>query len=165
MTRLRIIGIGSPFGDDRLGLEAAARLASAPPPGCEVVAADRPGVALLELFTDAGAIVLIDAVRSGAAPGTVHDLTLEAVPAAGLDLVSSHGLGVGETLALARALDRLPSGRLLGVETAWPPDRGMRLSAPVEAGLARALERLRGWLDEWRLADTASEATGGRSWL
>ena len=47
---IRIIGIGSPFGDDAAGLEIARVLAEAPPPNCEVIVADRPGMALVDLM-------------------------------------------------------------------------------------------------------------------
>ena len=69
---IRIIGIGSPFGDDACGLAAARRLAEEPPAGAEVVVADRPGAALIELLDGVDATILIDAVRSGSPPGTLH---------------------------------------------------------------------------------------------
>jgi hydrogenase maturation protease len=74
---IRIIGIGSPFGDDAVGLEVARRLAEAPPPNCDVVAADRPGTDLIELLRDIQGAILVDAVRSGAPPGTLHELSFD----------------------------------------------------------------------------------------
>ena len=73
---IRIIGIGSPFGDDAVGLEVARILAEAPPPDCEVIAADRPGATLLELLDGAEAAILVDAVQSGNAPGLIHEFDL-----------------------------------------------------------------------------------------
>jgi hydrogenase maturation protease len=114
---IRIIGIGSPFGDDAAGLVAARGLAAAPPPGCEGVAADRPGAGLIELLDDATAVIIIDAVRSDAAPGAILDLDLGEVGSIGERLVSSHAIGVAAAIALAARLGRAPArGRLIGIE-------------------------------------------------
>lgn len=149
---IRVIGIGSPFADDRAGLESAARLAANPPCGVEVVLAERPGVALLELLDAADAVVLIDAVRSGACPGTLHDLDLHAVAAAPLRFMSSHGIGVADAVALGAALGRLPArGRLIGVEAGLtPPGAGMNLSPAVERALAAVVVRVCAWARYFR---------------
>jgi hydrogenase maturation protease len=74
---IRIIGIGSPFGDDAAGLEVARILAQAPQPNCEVIVADRPGANLLELLRGTDSAILIDAVRSEGSPGTLHELSFD----------------------------------------------------------------------------------------
>ncbi len=144
---IRIIGIGSPFGDDAAGLEAARQLAAHPTPDCEVVEADRPGAALIELFDGADAVILIDAVRSGAAPGTIHDVDLHALPAHALPLVSSHDLGVSEAVRLAATLRRLPPrGRVLGIEGgAGNGSEPMPLSAEARAAVVAAVNRALRW--------------------
>jgi hydrogenase maturation protease len=144
---IRVVGIGGPVGDDRAGLEAAARLAGNRPDGVEVILAERPGAGLLELFDPADAVVLIDAVRSGACPGTLHDLELREVPASSLRSLSSHGIGVAEALALGAALGRLPArGRLIGVEAGLTPGGvGVSLSPAVEQALAAVIERVCAW--------------------
>ncbi len=65
---------------------------------------------LLELWDGARAVVLVDAIHSGAAPGTIHrvDASCEPIPALLRGSSSTHALGVGEAIELARALDRLP---------------------------------------------------------
>ena len=65
---IRIIGIGSPCGDDAVGLEVARILAQAPPPNCEVIVADRPGTNLIELLDDIEDAILVDAVDPGRLP-------------------------------------------------------------------------------------------------
>jgi hydrogenase maturation protease len=54
---IRIIGIGSPFGDDAVGLEVARILAGSQPRDCEVIASDRPGMALVDLLDGAEAVI------------------------------------------------------------------------------------------------------------
>ena len=144
---IRIIGIGSPFGDDAAGLEAARQLAAAPPAGVEVVVADRPGAGLIDLFDGVDAVILVDAARSGGPPGTIHDLDLHALPSHPLGLISSHDLGVVAAVQLAARLGRLPPrGRVLAIEvvatSAAPP---ADLSAAAQAGVLHAVKRIRWW--------------------
>ena len=66
-------------------------------------------VGLIEEWTGADAVIVVDAVSSGAPPGTIHrlDPLAEPIPAA-LSQGSTHAFGLAETIELARALDRLP---------------------------------------------------------
>lgn len=75
-------------------------------------------VSIVDALDGADRAFLVDAVRSGAAPGTVHrlDVSEEPVPAT-LSAASTHTLGVGEAIELARALGRLPARVVLyGIE-------------------------------------------------
>ena len=70
------------------------------------------------MWRDVDNVVLVDAVRSGAVAGTVHrfDASAEPVPAA-FSHSSSHTIGVGDAIELARGLGRLPRRVLIfGVE-------------------------------------------------
>lgn len=148
MTKVMILGVGSPFGDDRLGwvaieaLQRSAALAAATGASLSFAALDRPGALLLAHWHDADRVIVVDAVHSGAPPGTPHRFESAALAAA--EPVSSHGFGLASALELARALDCLPS-RLVayGIEI----DRsnsGFSLSEPVRhalSGLIREIER------------------------
>ena len=152
---IRIIGIGSPFGDDACGLAAARQLADPPPAGSEVIAADRPGAGLIELLDGVEATILIDAVRSGSPPGTLHDLDLRELLRSPVRVVSSHDLGVAEAVQLAAALGRLPArGRLLGIETA--PRARARCDPAVRAAIAGVVSRAREWVSRFHLDARAS---------
>lgn len=143
---IRIIGIGSPFGDDAAGLEAARSLSQSPPPNCEIIAADRPGVSLIEMINGADAAILIDAACSGATPGTLHEFgfdELDRCAAAGL--VSSHDLGVANAVELARRLGRAPArGIILAIEITPTTRRQLGvLSAAAREAVERASIRVR----------------------
>ena len=120
---------------------------AAAPRGCEVVAADRPGAALIDLMDGAGAVILIDAVRSGASPGTIHDLDLGDIDSLGAALVSSHDFGVAAAVALARKLGRAPAhGRVLGIEASPGAGAGLdAISPPVSAAIEPVIARARDW--------------------
>ena len=120
--RVHIIGVGSPFGDDRLGWVAAESLQRSPvlnglEPGRVVISIlDRPGAMLLALWDEADHVILIDGVRSGAVPGTRHRFTVSDVTGASIP-ATSHGFGVAAALQLAKVLENLPDRLLLhGIE-------------------------------------------------
>ena len=94
-------------------------------------------LALLDAFTDRDAVVLVDAVRSGAAPGTVHrvDASDRPLPATLRGSSSTHAVGVGEAIELARALGRLPQRVVVFGLEGERFEAGTRLSASVEAAV------------------------------
>jgi hydrogenase maturation protease len=134
---VRIIGIGSPFGDDRFGWAAAEALQrssilSAVESGRIAISVlDRPGAMLLAQWHEADTVIVLDAVRSGAPPGTCHRFDDAGnLPAAGFPS-SSHGFGVVAALELARILGNLPSRLLLrGIEID-PSCSGLSMSQTV----------------------------------
>jgi hydrogenase maturation protease len=132
-----IIGVGNALRhDDATGLEIARRLrAQVQGTGIAVCEHEGETLALLDIWEGADAVVLVDAIRSGASPGTIHrvDATSAAIPVRLRGSSSTHAVGVGDAIELARALDRLPSRVVLfGVE-GHSFAAGSGLSAEVEA--------------------------------
>jgi hydrogenase maturation protease len=147
-TTLRVLGAGSLHGDDRAGWEVVRRLWQDALPGVEVVALGTP-LDLLEHLEGAGRLVVVDACRSGAEPGTLLRLTWPGPGLVDSGGPSSHGFGVASVLRLARSLRRpLPTIVLLGVEgQSWGPGAGM--SAPVKRALPELCERVRDEVGVW----------------
>ncbi len=134
--------MGSPHGDDAVGWAVVDELAagSALPRGVRPARCERPPLALVEALAGADAAVVVDATRSGLAPGTVHEPSADGLREA--RPLSCHGLGVAHALALARALGRLPPRlAIVGVEAG--PLEGDGLSPEAAAGARRAAERVR----------------------
>ena len=141
--RIKVIGLGSPNGDDEVGLAVARELArESLPGGAAAVVCDRPGIDLLEQLEGLDAAVLVDALRPGASPGSVRVLSpaqLARGPA-----LSSHALGVADALALGAALGRsLPALRIVAVELQGEPPPGLpgagRGAVPEACRRVRAL--------------------------
>jgi hydrogenase maturation protease len=149
-TLIRIIGIGSPFGDDAAGLEVARILTQAPPPNCEVIVADRPGAGLLELLDSIDPVILIDAVRSGAKPGTLHQLSFDELDRCPARFVSSHELGVAASVQLASRLGRAPArGGVLGIEVSPAVVHvPCPLSRTMQQAVRQAVPQLLRWANE-----------------
>lgn len=140
MTAL-LIGLGSTFrGDDAIGIEVAQRVAQRDPEGVTVVEVDDPAT-LLDVWADAEHVVVVDAMVSGRAPGTIVtlDVTNDPLPLADWTAAGSHGFGLAAAVELGRALGRLPQRLLVvGVEAA-STTAGAEPSADVAAALEPAL--------------------------
>ncbi len=107
---LALIGVGNRFRrDDAAGLEVARRLRETHPPGIRVVEEEGEPGSLIQSFELMKEVLIIDAVSTGGKPGDLYrfDVTDEPLPAETFRS-SSHALGVGDAIELARALDRLP---------------------------------------------------------
>jgi hydrogenase maturation protease len=110
------IGVGNPFrSDDGVGPWVAERLGAA---GRDARIHVGDGAGLLDLFQRRDDVVVIDATRSGAAPGAVVCLDLEDAPLpAGFFHYSTHRFGLAEAVETARALGLLPERmRIYGIE-------------------------------------------------
>ncbi len=109
-SAILIIGIGNPLRrDDGAGPAVAHELAPRLAGTATVMEHDGEGASLMESWEGAERVILIDAVQSGAAPGSVHRLAAHESPLpTGFFRYSSHLFGVAEAVEMARALGRLP---------------------------------------------------------
>ena len=146
MTGL-VLGIGNDWrSDDAAGLEVARRLSDARAIAC---AGDPSG--LLDAWEDEPEVILVDAVSSGAAPGTVHrfDAATGPLPTR-LVRGSTHHVSVAEAVELARCLQRLPARlEFIGIE-GGRFDAGFGLTAEVARAVddvAAELQNRRGTVD------------------
>ena len=101
----------------------------------------RDPMALLELIDGVDSVIIVDALV-GPPPGSIHVLDLKAVssePPAGF---SSHGIGVGQAIALAGEVLANPprSVKFVGVGIERPRRYSMALSPPIRAAVERAVE-------------------------
>ncbi len=139
--QVTVIGVGSPFGADQLGwwvvdgLSQRSELQPFIADGrLRLLSCDRPGSGLIEMLQGSGTVHLIDAMISNAAPGTVRCLRDNFATYSSL-LMSSHGFGLGQALAMAEALAELPPDLTLhAVE--------IPVDLSVSAGLQRTLQTL-----------------------
>ncbi len=150
MPAVRVVGLGQPAaGDDGAGLAVVDRLRARGVPGGVEVLAVAGAPALADEVRVPCPVVVVDALV-GAAPGEVRIVAPEDLGADARSRLSGHGLGVGEAIALARAIDEeavSPNIRVvaIGIGAARPGTSG--LSPEVEAGVARAVELIFGMLE------------------
>lgn len=105
MSPVRVIGVGSPFGADRIGWDLVEALGrwDRLPAGVTLSRCARPDGELLDALAVPGRLILIDAMRSGRPPGTVCRFTAAEVMA-GEGMISTHSFGIKSALKLAEAL-------------------------------------------------------------
>ena len=148
-SKLLIIGVGNDDrSDDAVGRVVARRLKRRLPRGARVTEESGEGTSLLDAWKDAEIVILFDAARSGAPPGTVHriDGLAQRLPKP-LFRGSTHAFGVDEAIALGRELKRLPPRLIVyGIE-GKNFEEGRGLSPEVEKAAkeveARTLEEIR----------------------
>jgi hydrogenase maturation protease len=149
MTPL-VVGVGNRVRrDDGVGPEVADRVAVLRP-DLDVVEMSGDASALLALWADRPLVVVIDAVRTGAAPGTCHRWELRAgswdsLPP--LSPFSTHLVGVRDAIDLATALGREPPRLVVvGVEVA-DLGAGLGLTDSVAAAVDDAVALVLGPLE------------------
>lgn len=111
-----VIGAGSDLRrDDGAGLAVARRVRAA---GIDVFEARGDLSSLVDSWAGKQRVIIVDAVRSGAVPGTLHRFDAAAAPIPALFArASTHAFGVAEAVELARALGRLPRSLVVyGIE-------------------------------------------------
>lgn len=143
--RVLVIGVGNAYrGDDAVGLWVIRRLQDEVGDAVRIQEASGEGAALLESWQEADVVILVDAVRSGGAPGTISrfDAHEQALPVA-FFRYSTHAFSVAEAVALARTLHRLPPRFVVyGIE-GHTFAAGIGLSPAVEAAVEHVVTQVR----------------------
>lgn len=150
--QVTVIGLGNILQqDDGAGVAAVQQLAAQAGrwPDALLIDGGTLGLELLSYVEDATHLLLLDAVITGAAPGTLVRLEGDAVPLQLSTKLSPHQAGVVDLLAAAYLQGRLPQQIVvLGVvpqQIAW----GMQLTPVVEEQLAGLVAAAAGQLDRW----------------
>jgi hydrogenase maturation protease len=139
-----VLGIGQSLrGDDTAGLEAVRLWQQTCPQTAQrvqVELSELPGLGLLDHLQGMHAAIIVDALQSNAAPGTLHHLGPDELAAFTLDAQSAHGWGVAETLALGSSLYPWLAECRISLIGIAGKDFGMgaRLSPAVQAALPDA---------------------------
>ena len=141
--KIRIIGLGSPHGDDQAGWEVVRLLQQHHFDSAELIALDRPGAALLSYLKSCDRVILIDACDAGWPAGRWQDYSLvQLLESAVADSGSSHQLGLAGTLELAWVLaEPLPELSCYVIQAAcFDP------LSPLSAEVASACQEVAGQL-------------------
>lgn len=148
-----ILGIGNVlWADEGFGVRAVESLVDRYelPGGVEAIDGGTQGLYLLNGVMDTRRLILFDAIDFKLAPGSLHVVRDEDVPAWGSAKMSLHQTHFAELLALAKLQGRAPESILLiGVQPVDLTDFGGSLRAQVKArvpeAVAIAVEQLKAW--------------------
>lgn len=135
-----VIALGSRFrGDDGVGPAVADELSRCVS-GCNVIEGCDDSMAILNAWEDATLAVIIDAAVSGAPPGTVHRLEVDAEPLArDVARCSSHGLGLAEAVELGKVMGNFPERLVVYAVEGKSFETGAALSREVAAVTAEVV--------------------------
>lgn len=147
-----VLGLGNPLmGDDGLGLAVLERLRCEweVPRDVELVDGGTWGMNLLPLIEDAQELILIDAIRTGAEPGTLITLERENLPRYLAHKLSPHQIDLKEVLALAELRGTLSDATVaIGAEPALVElsfALSPLLETRVDAVVQLVVDRLGAW--------------------
>lgn len=133
-----LLGVGNPLrGDDGVGPFVATRVARSWPEAVKVRLLSGEGVELLSSWEGSADVIVVDAVRSGAPPGTLHrfEAHRQALPASFFSY-STHAFSLAEAVELGRVLGKLPERLIVyGIEGS-----DFRVGAAVTDAVSEAAE-------------------------
>ena len=144
MTVSLVVGLGRvDRGDDAIGPEVVRTLADRCGPDVEVVESDQPAD-LLDLWPGRALVVVVDAVRSGAPPGTIQVFHLGADDASPVQdgwrssgQGGTHSLGIDGVVGLARVMGTLPSRLVLVCVEGSSFEHGAAMSSAVAGAVGK----------------------------
>ena len=139
-----VIGVGNPLrGDDAAGALAAKLIRDHNRPCFRVIEHDGEGASLMEAWTGAQTVIVVDAVSSDFSPGMIcrFDATQEPLRA-NLFRKSTHAFGLHEAVELSRALNRLPHRLIIYGIQAKSFEIGVLPSGEVEKAVREVVERI-----------------------
>jgi hydrogenase maturation protease len=138
-----VIGVGNRMRrDDGAGPAVLDRLRAAAPSNVELVESMGDVAQILDAWSGAERVVIVDAVLSGSPPGTVHELDGRSGVPTSWRSPSSHLIGLAEAIELGDSLGSLPPEvTVFGIEVENVAG-GTALTAPVEAAVAKVGETI-----------------------
>ncbi|MEV5379346.1 hydrogenase maturation protease [Streptomyces nondiastaticus] len=147
--RITVIGVGNEFRrDDGVGPVVVTRLRERSahgglPAGIRLVCSDGEPGRLIGLWEGAEPAVVVDAAHAHPGhPGRIHRLELDGYKAWQAGTASSHGLGLGEAVELARALDRMPARLIVYAVEGADGSLGTGLTPVVASALETLVEQV-----------------------
>ncbi len=141
-SKIVIIGIGNEYrSDDGLGIIIADKLSNINLNGIRILKQNGEPALLMDSWKDTDKVIVIDAISSGASPGTVNrfDAVEKPLPSQ-LFHYSTHSFSLADVIELARGLNRLPPSLIIyGIE-GKNFTHGFKLSPEVEKAVGKIVE-------------------------
>jgi hydrogenase maturation protease len=110
------------------------------PENVSVVEGGTDGFRLLNIITEADRLIVVDAVRGGAEPGTIYRFAIDDVKNCPSGFKTSvHQIGILEVIDLSGLIGRTPITTIIGIEPK-SLDMGMELSPEISEKMPRIIE-------------------------
>jgi len=155
MMSVLVLGVGNLLlKDEGIGVRVVAEMEQRFqfPPGVELLDGGTAGMELMNTMANRDHLILVDAVKTGAAPATVVRLAGDEVPAFFRTKVSPHQVGLSDVLAALTVTGEKPANVVvIGVV---PKDlgTGLEMSAEIEAEMETMIDLVVAELSDLGLA-------------
>jgi len=140
--KIVILGVGNLLlSDEGVGVHIANELLNMDlPPEVSVVEGGTDGFRLLNVITEADRLIVIDAVKGGAEPGSVYHFDIDEVKSCPSGFKTSvHQIGILEVIDLSGLIGKTPHTTVFGIEPK-SLEMSMELSPEVKSKTPRIIE-------------------------
>lgn len=137
-----VLGIGNLLlSDEGVGVHVANKLMEMDlPEGVSVVEGGTDGFRLINIITEADRLIVIDAVKGGAAPGSIYRFGLDEVKNCPSGFKTSvHQIGILEVINMSGLIGKIPWTTVIGIEP-HSLEMGMELSSEIKEKIPRIIE-------------------------
>jgi hydrogenase maturation protease len=137
-----ILGVGNLLlSDEGVGVHVANELMKMElPAGVSVVEGGTDGFRLLNIITEADRVIIIDAVKGGAEPGTIYHFDINEVQSCPSGFRTSvHQIGILEVVDLSGLIGKTPRTTVIGIEPK-SLEMGMELTPEIKSKIPRIIE-------------------------
>ncbi len=140
--KIVVLGVGNLLlSDEGVGVHVANRLMEIPLPSeVEVIEGGTDGFSLMDVVMRADSLIVIDAVKGGAPPGSIYRFDIEDCSHY-LDFykTSVHQINILEVINLSKLIGHTPKTTIIGVEPR-SLEIGMELSPIIQAKIPKIIE-------------------------
>ncbi|MDP3048814.1 MAG: HyaD/HybD family hydrogenase maturation endopeptidase [Thermodesulfovibrionales bacterium] len=140
--KIVILGVGNLLlSDEGVGVHVANELMKMElPPEVTVVEGGTDGFGLLNIITEADRLIVIDAVKGGATPGSIYRFDINDVRNCPSGFKTSvHQIGILEVIDLSGLIGKTPHTTVIGVEPK-SLKMSMELSPEIKAKIPKIIE-------------------------
>ncbi|MFC1852096.1 HyaD/HybD family hydrogenase maturation endopeptidase [candidate division CSSED10-310 bacterium] len=140
--KIVILGVGNLLlSDEGVGVHVAQEMMNMTlPSGIEVVEGGTDGFGLIDIIRKTDRLVIIDAVKGGAQPGSIYRFDIDDVPdSPALFKTSVHQIGILEVIHISELIGKKPHTTIIGIEPA-SIEMGMELSPDIKALMSKIIE-------------------------
>jgi hydrogenase maturation protease len=137
-----ILGVGNVLlSDEGIGVHVVNELSTMElPPGVSVVEGGTDGFRLLNIITETDRLIVIDAVKGGAEPGSIYRFNVGDVKNVPSGFRTSvHQVGILEVIDLSGLIGKTPKTTIIGVEPK-SLEMSLELTPEIKAKIPRIIE-------------------------
>jgi hydrogenase maturation protease len=129
------------LSDEGVGVHVAQRLTDMNlPRGVSVVEGGTDGFRLLNIITEADRLIVVDAIKGGADPGSIYRFDINEVKNCPSGFKTSvHQIGILEVINMSGLIGKTPHTTVIGVEPK-SLEMGMELSLEIKEKIPRIIE-------------------------